>query len=216
MRTTTHLSLKKCLYLSSCYLLAAYACHANTEESNRIVKWKDEKGATHYGDRIPPQYANTESSLINKQGITVKRNKPVNYQEQALDTAKLEQDKKDVALLSAFTSANEIDLAKDRNLQLDKSAYETLLLDKMNSAKRLTESTKYADELTKRKKPIPTDLSNEIKTNQLEVTKNEKLLSERKAVIETTTKRFDEDKKRFIALKNHSIGKDTLTETNSK
>ncbi|MSP86940.1 MAG: hypothetical protein EXR38_00515 [Methylotenera sp.] len=58
------------------------------------MKWKGDKGVTHYGDSVPAQYANRESWEMSKQGITLKRNKPMNVQDQAIEAAKLAQDKK--------------------------------------------------------------------------------------------------------------------------
>ena len=186
-----------CLWL--CFIQSAHA-----ENKNRIVKWKDDKGVTHYGDRIPPQYSNRENSIINRQGVTVKHNKPISDQEQALDLAKLEQDKKDKALLGAFTNANEIDLARDRNIQLDLITLENLNQEKINNQKQLTENQKLADGFTKRKKPIPDDLNTDISKNQAEIGKIDQRINERKQIIENTRKRFDEDKKRYLTLKNQS------------
>lgn len=168
-----------------------------------IVKWKDDKGVTHYGDSVPTQYVNRESSEISKQGITLKRFKPVSVQDKAIDAAKLAQDKKDKALLSAFTNANEIDLARDRNLQLDIIAVENLQLQKKNSFKKLTENQSAANKFIKKNKPIPVDLSADIKNNQAEVAKKDKQINERKSAMEETRQRFDYDKIRYIALKNN-------------
>lgn len=175
-------------------------------DGGRIVKWKDDKGVTHYGDKIPAQYSNGENTVINKQGITVKRNKPVSYQDQAEEAHKIEQDKKDYALLSAFTSEDEIDLARDRNLQLDQLTLEGLELQKVNSKKRLTDMQKYAAGFKRNNKQIPPDLARDVATNNAEITKIDKQISERKAMMEATRKRFHDDKQRYIALKNYSSG----------
>lgn len=192
------------LVLLCCYamLWAAQTVHAET--TGRIVKWKDEKGATHYGDKIPPQYANRESSVINRQGITVKQNKPISYEQQAADQTKLEQIKKDKALLGAFTSADEIDLARDRNIQPDLIALEMLNQEKNNHLKQLTKNKNLADSYTKRKKSIPQDLSAEIATGNAEIVKVDQRINERNQQIENTRKRFDADKKRYLALKNQT------------
>ncbi|MDO9051603.1 MAG: DUF4124 domain-containing protein [Methylotenera sp.] len=178
----------------------------HAEDKSRIVKWKDEKGATHYGDRVPPQYSDRENSIMNRQGITVKRNKPINHQEQALDLEKLEQDKKDKALLGAFTNADEIDLARDRNIQLDLIALENLNQEKISNQKQLAENQRLADSLAKKKAPIPDDLSVDISKNQAEVGKISQRISDRKQTIENTRKRFDADKKRYLSLKHQSEG----------
>jgi hypothetical protein len=198
------------LVLSMLFLLTTFSHQAHS--ASKIVKWKDDKGMTHYGDSIPAQYTNHESSEISKQGIIVKRNRPISMQEQEIDAAKLEQDKKDKALTSAFTNANEIDLARDRNLQLDLVAVEGLQLQKKNSLKRLAESQSYANNFIKKNKPIPADLSAEIKSNQALITNQEQQINERKASMEATRKRFDDDKIRFIALKNKTNNNSTSTE----
>lgn len=187
--------------LGLCTLLC-FAMNAQADNPSRIVKWKDEKGVTHYGDKIPPQYVNRENSVINKQGVTVKHNRPVDLQDQAQDLAKLEQDKKDKALLGAFTNAEEIDLARDRNIQLDLIALENLNQDKTHSQKQLTENRKQADSFMKRKQPIPADLNAELLANKEEITKIDQRINERKRIIENTRKRFEEDKKRYLELKN--------------
>lgn len=187
-------------------VLMAFMQQVHAEEAKRIVKWKDDKGVTHYGDSIPAQYSNRENSLINQQGITVKRNKPISYQDESLSLAKIEQDKKDKALLSAFTHENEIDLARDRNLQLDQVTLEGLQLQKSNSQKRLAENQKYANGFVKNKKTVPTDLATDIKTNQAEITKLDQQIAERKTAMDATRKRFDDDKKRYIMLRNHASG----------
>lgn len=187
-------------------ILMAFAQNAYAEEAKRIVKWKDDKGVTHYGDSIPAQYSNRENSLINQQGITVKRNKPISYQDESLSLAKIEQDKKDKALLSAFTNENEIDLARDRNLQLDQVTLEGLQLQKANSQKRLADNQKYANGFVKNRKVVPADLAGDIKTNQAEITKLDQQIADRKTAMDATRKRFDDDKKRFILLRNHANG----------
>lgn len=166
-----------------------------------IVKWKDDKGVTHYGDKIPAQYSNTENSIINKQGITVKRNRPMTYQDEAASQAKIEQDKKDKALLSAFTNENEIDLARDRNIQLDKVTVEGLQLQRTNSQKRLDTNQKYANNFTSKKKPVPADLAADIKDNKADLAKIDQQIADRNAAMEATRKRFDEDKQRYMMLK---------------
>jgi hypothetical protein len=182
-------------------ILATFAQYCLAEEPKRILKWKDDKGVTQYGDKIPAQYSNRENSVINKQGITVKRNKPFVYQDLAADQAKMDQAKKDKALLSAFTHEDEIDLARDRNLNLDKVTLDGLQMQKTNSQKRLAESQKYATTFTKHKKPGPADIATDIKSTEAEIAKLDKQMVDRKAIMETTRKRFDDDKKRYIELK---------------
>lgn len=186
-------------------LLCCILCISNfayAENPARIVKWKDEKGVTHYGDKIPPQYANRENSLINKQGITVQQNKPDAPQDKAGDLAKQEQEKKDRALLGTFTNADEIDLTRDRNLEPDLLALKNLQQDKAAAQKKLDKTSAAVAGYTQSKKPIPANLSDELKANKAEVAKIDQRINERQQAIDGIRKRFDEDKKRYLQLRN--------------
>ena len=175
---------------------------AHAESTARIVKWKDEKGVTHYGDKIPPQYANRENSLINKQGITMQQNKAEVPQDKAAELAKLEQEKKDRALLGTFTNADEIDLTRDRNLEPDLLALKNLQQDRAVAQKKLDKINAVAESYAKSKKPLPANVLDEIKTNKTELAKIDQRINERQQAIDSIRKRFDDDKKRYLLLRN--------------
>lgn len=180
--------------------------HAHAEGSGRIVKWKDEKGITHYGDSIPPQYADRDNSLMNKQGITVQHNKPnAPHVDQAAESAKLEQNKKDRALLGTFTNANEIDLTRDRNLEPELLALKNLQEDRAIAQKKLEQSELAAGSYSKARKPVPANIRDELKTSKDTMTKIDRRISERQQAIDSIQKRFDEDKKRYLALRGQNI-----------
>jgi hypothetical protein len=175
--------------------------HAYADSNDRIIKWKDEKGITHYGDKIPPQYSNRENSLINKQGITVQQNKPTVQHDEAAEQAKLVQDKKDKALLGTFTNADEIDLTRDRNLEPDLIALKSLQQDRVASQKKLDKTNALAASFSKVKKSVPADISNDIQANKAELAKIDQRIIERQQAIEAIRKRFEEDKKRYLTLR---------------
>lgn len=197
--TNTLWSLALCLTLCSIQ-------YAQAESTGRIVKWKDEKGVTHYGDSIPTQYINRENSLINRQGITVKHNKPAPTQDNTdalakIEQAKSEQSKKDKALLGAFTNANEIDLALERNIQLDKIALENLQQEKANHQKSIDTKKAMVASFQKRKKEIPSELKADIADEQAQIESLDEKIAARNTAIGATRKRFEEDKKRYLLLK---------------
>ena len=175
--------------------------HAQAENSNRIVKWKDEKGVTHYGDSIPPQYSNRENSLMNKQGITVQQNKPNAPQDKDAELAKLEQDKKDRALLGTFTNADEIDLTRDRNLEPELLVLKNLQQDRAVAQARVDKSNTEAAPFVKTKKPVPANISNELKANKDALAKIDLRINERQKSIDAIRNRFAEDKKRYLTLR---------------
>lgn len=178
--------------------------YAHAEGTNRIVKWKDEKGITHYGDSIPPQYADRDNSLMNKQGITIQQNKPNVPQDKEAELAKLEQDKKDRALLGTFSNANEIDLTRDRNLEPELLALKNLQQDRAIAQKKVDKSQAAADIFNKSKKAVPASASSELKANKDGLAKIDQRISERQLAVDNIRKRFEDDKKRYLTLRGQS------------
>lgn len=177
---------------------------ANAEGAGRIVKWVDSQGVTHYGDKLPAQEAGRNNSEMNRQGMVVKRNVKTDVSTEQQDQAKLAGQRKDNILLASYTKAEEIDLARDRNLQMDQAALQALSVQKENVAGRLARNQKAADGFTKRKKPIPPYLGDELKLAKAESLKIDKQIAGRKMSMEATRKRFADEKVRFIELKQAS------------
>lgn len=201
-----HLSTPKTLKISVTLVFCAgsfmLAQPTNAENNARIIKWKDEKGITHYGDSLPPQYSNRENFLINKQGITVKQNKiPDPQQESSSEQLQTEQTKKDKALLSTFSSAEEIDLTRERNLEPELLALKNLQQDRADSLKKHGKIQTLAEAYSKTKKPIPADLKELLTTSQEEIAKIDQKILARKKNIDEIMLRFDEDKKRYLYLR---------------
>lgn len=166
-----------------------------------IVKWVDEKGVTHYGDNMPAQYSGRDNSVINSQGILIKRNQAASVSEKLQDEASIDEQRRDRALLATFTTEQEIDLARDRNTQMDKTAIQGLQQQLHNAKNHLAANQKIADGFVKRKQAAPADLVNDLKDNQAEIVKIEEQISQRHKSMQTTQKRFDDDKRRFGELK---------------
>ena len=95
--------------------LAAETNHATT------YKWVDEQGIVHYGDSIPPQYAEKEHQLLNKQGVEVGHTEAQKTPEQlAIDArehdAVVKQQQHDSFLLATYTSVKDIESLRDVRL----------------------------------------------------------------------------------------------------
>ena len=110
---------------SACLVLLVLAFSTTAEA--KLYKWVDDKGVTHYGEVIPPEYTNKSNALLSDKGRLIKKNEEINIKDQRANEqdeakkridneAKLEQSRKDKALQNTFSSEKEIDLARDRNL----------------------------------------------------------------------------------------------------
>lgn len=182
----------------SCFILSQ---SGHAENNGRIVKWKDEHGVTHYGDKIPPQYSNRENSLINKQGITVQHNKVVAPADNAQDQTNSEQAKKDKALLGTFSSVEEIDLTRDRNLEPDLIQIKNMQQERAVHQKKHDDIKTQVQGYTKSKKPVPAQLQAELDASAADLSKIDQRISARQQAIDKIKQRFDEDKKRYIYLR---------------
>jgi len=187
-------------FLIIALMLASGWAHA---EGKRIKKWVDEEGVTHYGDVLPPSYAGEQTTEMNSQGITVKRKPPPGNpkNKQAANKEMTEQERRDKALLNSFTTAKEIDLARDRNLQMDQAAVQSLKLRLSEAEQRLQKTNTAIGEFNTNKKPVPADLVQEQKTQQAEISNINTQIEKKQASMDATRARFDNDKQRFIELK---------------
>ncbi|HSH71778.1 MAG TPA: DUF4124 domain-containing protein [Methylophilaceae bacterium] len=174
-----------------------------TKSSNtKIIKWVDDKGVTHYGDTLPAQFAN-KNSVINSQGITIQRNDPRNQSVEESPEA-IEQQRKDRALMASFTNEQEIDLARDRHLQMDEITVQGLEQRRVTAVKKLDSNRKFADGFKQRNKPVPPDLGQDLKDNQAEIGRIDTQIKQQQDIMDATKKRFAADKQRFIDLKAHT------------
>jgi hypothetical protein len=116
--------LKKAAWIiSALALLASPGFAADTGSGRTVYKWVDERGMTHYGDQIPPEYAAKERRVINSQGIEINRVEAQKTPEQlaAEDQAKIDAQQgrdRDRNLLSTYASVQEIERLRDQRVTL--------------------------------------------------------------------------------------------------
>lgn len=174
---------------------------AASADGKRIVKWKDKHGVTHYGDKLPAKDAGRNNVEISKQGVVMKRNvKKDNKAEQKNDVA-IAQQRQDGILLASYTNAEEIDLARDRNLEMDNAFLQALEVQKNNVTAKVARNEAKAEPFYLHKKPLPPHLVEELKLSKSELTRIDKQITTREKNMENTRKRFDDEKLRFITLK---------------
>ena len=204
---------------SSLSLLAVVvALSAAPLSAANLYKWVDEKGVTHYTDKMPPDAVDKASVEMNKDGIAVKRTEPAPTPEQrrakALEEERLKAtareretvDRRDRALMQSYTTEDEIDLARNRAL----GTIET----QMTSAQAYSQQlAKRRDELqAKRKtfgtKPVPAAIDTELESIADELSKQAALIAERKRDSAVITARYDQDKQRWRELRTINEARD--------
>jgi hypothetical protein len=98
--------------------------HAANSSSNKdavTYRWTDEQGVVHYGDSIPPQYAQKERAVLNSRGVEVRKIDAQKTPEQmaAAERAQqnvLRQKQHDAFLMNTYTSVKDIEALRDLRL----------------------------------------------------------------------------------------------------
>ena len=174
----------------------------------KIVKWVDSKGVTHYGDR-PPSFEESKSNVeMNKQGMITKKNAAVSPKDNTQDLLQQQQQRKDKILLDSYTSANEIDLSRDRSLEMSKAALTSLATQKENIAVRIARNNQTADSFKKRNKALPVNLDKEFKEALAQSARIDKQVIDHQLSMADTRKNHAVDKARYLILKQPAIRPD--------
>jgi hypothetical protein len=93
----------------------------NADKGGIVYRWTDEQGVVHYGDRIPPQYAQKERTVLNSQGVEVRKLDAQKSPEQAAAEARAQlsvyrQKQHDAFLTNNYTSVKDIEVLRDVRL----------------------------------------------------------------------------------------------------
>lgn len=179
-----------------------------------IFQWTDDDGLTHFGDRLPPQYANSTPEVLDSQARTVQVREKAKTAEQleaeylahkAAQEAAIEAEKQykyDRFLLSTYRNSDEIRQARNNRLEILNSY--------LNMAKGMVESTQSKlSDLTKRKnfliennRPAPELLDKNIRTYSSRLRESRKKIGLIQDEIAEVKTRFNKDEKRYLLLKN--------------
>jgi chromosome segregation ATPase len=182
---------------------------ADAAAAAKIYKWTDEKGVTHYGESIPPEYKDNPAAVM-QGGITVRKIDAANSPNQRKTTDEkaareekqraFEQRRRDLALVNTYTSTKEIDEARERTLQLPIQAIRSLEPRLKKAQERLTALQQQAAGLTKTGKQVPDGLNQDIADQKAEVDSFKAELERHEVQVQAIKTRYDEDKKRYGEL----------------
>jgi hypothetical protein len=95
---------------------------ANAQKSVAAYRWVDEQGVVHYGDSIPPQYAEKAHEMLNKEGVQVGHEDAAKTAEQLAEEAReqaeiLKRKQHDSFLVTTYTSVKDIESLRDTRLE---------------------------------------------------------------------------------------------------
>jgi chromosome segregation ATPase len=194
---------KTSFVLAGAVLCVAFALNAEA----KLYKWVDDQGVTHYGETIPPEYANRDTKVFDKGRITDRddgfddKQKNSAKKETAEDKAAKEAKRRDDALLNSFSNEKEIDLARDRALlQIEAriNSFTTLI---KSAQSNLDDLHKEYDRRTSLKAKIPESLTEDITNAEGRLAKLQKDLDNNQKEFQAVTDRYAAEKQRFLELK---------------
>lgn len=131
------------------FLIAAAGwAFADTNSGRRLYKWVDAQGISHYGDHIPPEYANQEHEEFNSKGVPVahqdaqKTPEQIEIEDQKKRAAE-DLKNRDKNLLITYVSVQEIERLRDQRLALlaDQMRVTSQFLDILNGRLHTLEKT---------------------------------------------------------------------------
>ncbi|HSM30961.1 MAG TPA: DUF4124 domain-containing protein [Woeseiaceae bacterium] len=196
------------------FLIALASSAALAGEHDRVYKWVDEDGQTHYGDSIPPEYSDLPKQVLNEHAVTVDHLEGRKTEEQLLaeqkarelQTQKELQRRADQALLATYLSVEEIVMHRDRRIELFQAQSRVTELYLRNLERRLAklkrEAARYRPYNEDPDAPlISQDLVADINETKATIARHEKNLQKFREDERQMVARFEGDINRFKALK---------------
>jgi len=191
-------------------LVLCMAFCANAEA--KLYKWVDNNGTTHYGETIPPEYADKDATQFNSKGQVEKHiekltpeerraKEDVDAKKASEQQAVVEAKRRDTALLSTFSNEHEIDLARNRSAQQVEARLSNSKTMLASAQESLAGHRKEKDDLLKQNKKIPASLLEDITEEEAKVAKLQKDMVQGEQELANVKARFEADKLRYRELK---------------
>ncbi len=157
-------------------VLSIAAGPAQAQNDRVRYKWRDETGALHFADMIPPEAVKHGYEVVNKQGITIRRVERAKTPEElavakaAADKAAAEQKKVDDAartdaqMLAAYPTEDDLRKSIQAQIDLINQNIQATEIGIASQEKSLAERLNHADEQERVGKPVPAEVQKQIAT----------------------------------------------------
>lgn len=211
------MSITRTLY-HSCFIatLSVSVLSASPLQAAGMKKWVDENGQVHYGDRIPPEYLRGEHSVINEQGIEIRKNQAMKTEAELEREAELEKRKqseerkrqiearkqalRDRVLTDTFTSENDLIIARDERVDVVDSQISLTRTLIAHDQQRLNDAQSRIKSIEASGREAPENLHKEVISLNRQLENNNKFIEDRKAERQKIIDSFEADIKRFREL----------------
>ena len=195
-------------------LLAGVAAGAASDTQKKLYRWVDKNGQVHYSDSIPPEYAEQDRDVLNRHGIPVGHEEGLVTPEEARAKAAADKAAKDIqiqkqrdrTLLQVYQSVEEIEVLRDRRLELIEAQLTIQEQSLANMRAKHTQFEKQASRFLPRNKepdalPLPEELALDLQRSTSDIGTQQQNLEKKRLERETIRTNFGADIKRFKELK---------------
>src|SRR5262245_37903371 len=195
-------------------LLALAAGTAAGEEKQKLYKWVDKQGQVHYGDSVPPEYAEQDRDVLNKQGVKVGREEGIVTPEEAAakaaeeKAARDEQKRKlrDRVLLQTYQSVQELEVLRDNRLDLVDAQLTIQEQSLSNLRAQRVQIERMAARYAPANKdpsaePLPNEVARDLERSASDIDTQQANLVKRRQERENIRQNFEADIKRYQELR---------------
>jgi hypothetical protein len=200
-----------CAWLAPAWAAAAPGRSTPTNNGRVLYKWLDKDGITHYGDHVPPEYANQEQHILNSEGYEIRHLDAAKTAEQAAADEQKRQETeqrqvRDKNLLSTYASVQEIERLRDQRLTLlaDQIKVTSQFLETLNGRmkKMRAESMRFKPYNSDPKAPtMPDQMAEDLVRLTSDTRTQEQNLKEKHSEEAAMSIQFESDIDRFKELK---------------
>jgi hypothetical protein len=173
-------------------------------------KWVDDRGVVHYSDKVPPEAADKSRTELNAQGLPIKKSAKAPTPEElrakereeararAVEKERAEIARRDRALLSSYTTENEIDLARNRSLRTIEASIKSA--EAYASQLKIRKADAEAKKATYAGKTVPPALERELESISSESARQAELIAQKNKDAAAVHVKYDADKQRWREL----------------
>jgi len=186
-------------FLGVAALCAVFSLNAEA----KLYKWVDENGTTHYGETIPPNYANRNTQTLEKGRLQERESAREKPGKNSISLSRDEEQarRRDNALINTYSSEKEIDLARDRNLQQVEARTNSFSVLLKSAQENLVSLQQEAEEMTKQGRKVFKSLEEDMVEANAHIAKLENDLNQSLKETEAVKARYAADKARYRELK---------------
>lgn len=185
--------------------------------AQKLYRWVDSNGVVHYGDHVPPEYADRDRDILNRQGVAVgfekgelseaeiaERDRQAREREEQQKEAD-EAARRDRMLLDTYVSVSDIEKLRDQRIELLESQIKVTEQYLGNLRKRLRtlerDVEKYKQSPTDGETPnVPENLALEVSRTVASIDLYEESLKRTRVAQDELRAAFAVDIDRFIEL----------------